>query len=117
MRKDARPAIDHARQKRFTRVYGHARADLVEMWRDFGFEPIAGRAPFRFADIDYVEILRELEPDPAGIRLGVPPMMTTRPEGAWDVPGPLDLSNLDPDPARLALIARHTSFREGRRRG
>lgn len=110
-------AIDHARQKRFTRIYGHARADLVDMWRDFGFEPIAGRAPFRFANIDYVEILRELDPDPAGIRLGVPPMMTTRPEGAWDVPGPLDLSNLDPDPARLALIARHTSFREGRRRG
>ncbi|MDB5692807.1 MAG: family N-acetyltransferase [Alphaproteobacteria bacterium] len=105
-------AIEHARRKRYSRVYGHARSDLVDMWRRFGFEPISGRPPFRFANIDYVEILRELEPDPAGIRLGVPPMMMTRPEGAWDVPGPLDLSNVNSDPRRQALIARHTRFRE-----
>jgi hypothetical protein len=83
------------------------------MWREFGFEPIPGRPAFRFANIDYVEILRELEPDANAVRLGVPAMMTTRPEGAWDEPGPLDLSILNADPQRLALIARHTRFRQG----
>jgi predicted GNAT family N-acyltransferase len=104
-------ALDHARAKSFHRVYGHARADLVGMWREFGFEPIKGRLPFRFANLDYVEILRELEPDENAVRLGVPAMLTTRPEGAWDEPGPLDLSIIDPDPARVALLARHTRFR------
>jgi predicted GNAT family N-acyltransferase len=104
-------ALDHARAKSFRLVYGHARADLVEMWAGFGFRPVEGRPPFRFANIDYVEIICELEPDPGAIRLGVPPMMTTRPEGNWDEAGPLDLSNIDPDPARMALIARHTRLR------
>jgi predicted GNAT family N-acyltransferase len=104
-------AIDHARAKRFRKMYGHARFDLVDMWREFGFEPIPGRPPFRFANIDYVEILRDLEPDDAAIKLGVPPMMTTRPEGLWDEPGPLDLSNLAHDPARLNLLQKHTRFR------
>ena len=105
-------ALDHARAKRFRLVYGHARADLLQMWAEFGFRPIEGRPKFRFANIDYVEIIRELEPDATAIRLGVPPMMTTRPEGSWDEPGPLDLSSIAPDPARQALIARHTKFRE-----
>ena len=104
-------ALDHARAKHFTRVYGHARFDLVEMWTRFGFRPIEGRPVFRFANIDYVEIIRELEPDETAVRLGVPPMMTTRPEGAWDEPGPLDWSNVSADPQRAALIARHTRFR------
>lgn len=104
-------ALGHARAKRFCKVYGHARFDLVDMWREFGFEPIPGRPTFRFANIDYVEILRELEPDDSAIRLGVPPMMTTRPEGLWDEPGPLDLSNIAPDPMRLAMINKHTRFR------
>jgi predicted GNAT family N-acyltransferase len=104
-------ALDHARAKNFRRVYGHARADLVPMWREFGFEPMPGRPGFRFANIDYVEILRELEPDETAVRLGVPAMLTTRPEGAWDEPGPLDLSLLVTDPSRRALIDRHTRFR------
>jgi predicted GNAT family N-acyltransferase len=109
-------ALDHARMKGYRRVYGHARSDLLDMWRGFGFEPVAGRPAFRFAGIDYVEILAKRERHPATIRLGLPPMMLTRPEGRWDEPGPLDLSNLDPDPLRAELIARHTRFRsqEGR---
>lgn len=105
-------ALEHARAKNFRKVYGHARADLVDMWREFGFEPLPDRPRFRFANLDYVEILRELEPDENAVRLGVPAMLTTRPEGAWDEPGPLDLSILNPDPKRLALIARHTRFRD-----
>jgi predicted GNAT family N-acyltransferase len=104
-------ALGHARAKNFRLVYGHARADLVPMWREFGFEPIAGRPSFRFANIDYVEILRELEPDESAVRLGVPAMLTTRPEGEWDEPGPLDLSLLTADASRRALIERHTRFR------
>jgi predicted GNAT family N-acyltransferase len=104
-------ALDHARLKGFTRIYGHARADLVGMWAELGFRPIPGRKPFRFAGIDYVEIVRDLDPAPGRIRFGDPPMMLTRPEGRWDEPGPLDLSAVAPDPRRDALIARHTGFR------
>lgn len=104
-------ALDHARAKRFRQVYGHARADLLGMWERFGFHAIAGRPAFRFANIDYVEILREIEPDASSIRLGVPPMMTIRPEGLWDEPGPLDFSNVDIDPKRAALLSQFTKFR------
>ena len=104
-------ALAHASAKGFRLVYGHARADLVDMWRGYGFEPIQGRRPFRFANIDYVEIIHELAPDENAVRLGVPAMMTTRPEGAWDEPGPLDLSIVDVDPERVALLERFTRFR------
>jgi predicted GNAT family N-acyltransferase len=104
-------ALEHARLKGFTRVYGHARADLVGMWAEFGFRPLEGRAPFRFAGLDYVEIVLELEPSAKRIRLGDPPMMLTRPEGRWDEPGPLDLSILTRDAGRDALMRQETRFR------
>jgi hypothetical protein len=45
-----------------------------------------GRPAFTFANVRYVEILAELEPHPAAIRIGLDPMAMIRPEGVWDRP-------------------------------
>jgi predicted GNAT family N-acyltransferase len=87
-----RAAIDYVRQKGFTHIYGHARADLVPFWSRFGFRPISGRPTFSFSDVDYVEMEGAIAPAANPIGLGHSPYELIRPEGAWDRPGPLDRS-------------------------
>lgn len=87
-----RAAIDYVRQKGFTHIYGHARADLVPFWSRFGFRPISGRPTFSFSDVDYVEMEGAIAPAECPIGLGHSPYELIRPEGAWDRPGPLDRS-------------------------
>ena len=103
-----RASLRHSRRKNFTHVYGHCRRDLLPFWGRFGFRPIEDRPVFRFANLDYVEVAANLEEDPEAIRFGGDPMVAIRPEGAWDRPGPLDLSNLSNDEERVALIRSHT---------
>ena len=91
----ARAALDHCRFKGFTRVYGHSRADLVPFWKIFGFRPIKGRPAFSFANVEYREIVVDLDPAENAIRFGSHPMVTIRQEGRWDKLGPLELSNID----------------------
>lgn len=88
----ARAAFDYARAKGFRKAYGHSRHDLVRFWSRFGFQPIAGRPTFEFSDVTYVEIEADIAPANNVIRIGRPPLEMIRPEGAWDVPGPLDRS-------------------------
>jgi len=94
-----REALALARQKGFHRFYGHSRIDLVPFWRMFGFRVMADRGVFKFADVEYreIELNGEAAADP--IQIGHDPMVTIRPEGAWDEPGPLELSNLRPSRA------------------
>jgi predicted GNAT family N-acyltransferase len=87
-----RAAIDYVRQKGFTHIYGHARADLVPFWSRFGFRPVPGRPTFSFSDVDYVEMEGPIAPAAHPIGLGHSPYELIRPEGAWDRPGPLDRS-------------------------
>lgn len=96
-----REALALARQKGFSRFYGHSRIDLVPFWRMFGFSVIPDRAVFKFADVDYREIEINGEVSAEHIGIGEDPMVTIRPEGAWDKPGPLELSNLRPSRADL----------------
>ncbi len=103
-----RAALDHARLKGYTKVYGHSRLDLVRFWKVFGFKPIDGRPEFAFADVRYAEILLEMDRHPDAIALGVDPMIAIRPEGAWDSPGPFDVPPGPIDERRKALIAKHT---------
>ena len=79
----ARVALDHCRKKNFTRIYGHARADLTRFWRMFGFRVLEDRPIFSFANVDYREIVADLEPDDNAIRWGINPMIAIRPEGYW----------------------------------
>lgn len=103
-----RAGLRHCRRKNFTRIYGHSRSDLVPFWSRFGFRPIEGRPLFHFANLDYVEIVNQLNEDPEAIRFGGDPMVAIRPEGSWDEPGPLDRSNIAPDTERAALLEQHT---------
>ncbi|MFM9977687.1 MAG: GNAT family N-acetyltransferase [Sphingomonadaceae bacterium] len=88
----ARAAFDYARAKGFRKAYGHSRHDLVRFWSRFGFRPIPDRAMFQFSDVDYVEIEADIKPANDVVAIGRPPLEMIRPEGAWDVPGPLDRS-------------------------
>jgi predicted GNAT family N-acyltransferase len=94
-----REALALARLKGFRRFYGHARLDLVPFWGMFGFREIPGHAPFKFADVEYREMELNGEAHDSPIDIGKDPMVTIRPEGAWNVPGPLELSNLRPSRA------------------
>ncbi|QLC24915.1 GNAT family N-acetyltransferase [Parasphingopyxis algicola] len=100
-----RTALDHARQKNFLRIYGHSRDDLVRFWQIFGFRLMDDRPTFTFANVDYREMVAELEPDDRAIRFGVNPMIAIRQEGFWDEEGPLERSNHVPDPVQAAKVA------------
>lgn len=91
-----RTALNHAKDKGFSQFYGHSRADLLRFWQVFGFKPMADRPEFRFADVDYREIMLSLDAEKPLIGLGSNPLHTIRPEGDWEKPGPLELSNLRP---------------------
>lgn len=97
-------AVAHVRRKGFTRVYGHASAEIAPFWKLMGASEMENRKPFRFANIEYREMGAELEPDPMAIRYGAAPMVTIRPEGLWDEPGALDWSNIAADPMRAQLM-------------
>jgi predicted GNAT family N-acyltransferase len=85
-----RAAIEYARRKGFHTVYGHARADLISFWQRFGFKAIADRPAFAFSGVPYVEMAGEIPRTNRALHIGDPPLQLIRPEGLWDVPGPLD---------------------------
>ncbi len=103
-----RAALAHCKKKGYRFVLGHSRLDLVRFWKVFGFKPIADRNTFTFANVQYVEILLEQEADEAPIQMSVNPMIVIRPEGAWDRPGPFDLSLSASDPQRARLLEERT---------
>lgn len=87
-----RAAMELAGAKGYRRLYGHARTDLVKFWSLFGFKPVEGRAEFAFSDVAYVEMARDLEPQPGAVRLDGDPYVLIRPEGRWHLPGVLEKS-------------------------
>ena len=103
-----RAAITHCQKKGYRKVLGHSRLDLVRFWRVFGFKPIESRPGFSFANVKYTEILLDLDADPTAVTIDADPMVVIRPEGAWDRPGPFDLSASALDPRRKQLLAERT---------
>jgi len=97
-----RAAIDYARAKGFTHIYGHARHDLVSFWSRFGFKPMTGRPPFDFSGVTYIEMEGPIAPAERPIGRGHSPYEIIRPEGAWDRPGPLDRSAARPAKVKRA---------------
>jgi predicted GNAT family N-acyltransferase len=87
-----RAAFDYCRAKGFRKAYGHSRHDLVNFWARFGFHEIPGRPTFEFSDVTYVEMEADVPASNDVIGIGRSPFELIRPEGAWDVPGPLDRS-------------------------
>jgi predicted GNAT family N-acyltransferase len=87
-----RAAFDYCRAKGFRKAYGHSRHDLVNFWSRFGFREIPGRPTFEFSDVTYVEMEADVSACNDVIGIGRSPFELIRPEGAWDMPGPLDRS-------------------------
>ncbi len=101
----ARQAIEHCQKKGYTKIYGHARLDLVSFWKVFGFRHRKDRPEFSFANIKYAELELDCPALEGAISLSDDPMLLIRPEGDWDRPGPLDRSESENDPSRKAMIA------------
>jgi predicted GNAT family N-acyltransferase len=90
--KMVRAATELCRAKGYRRLYGQPRTDLVRFYSRFGWRLLEGGKPLRFSDVDYVEMVMDLEPVPNPVSIGVDPYMIIRPEGRWHVPGILDRS-------------------------
>ena len=87
-----RAGVDLCRKKGYRTLYGHAQKRLVNFWSRFGFKLLEGTRDFAFADFDYVEMVANMEPDPAPIKIGIDPYVIIRPEGRWHLPGVLERS-------------------------
>lgn len=98
-------AFEHCRRKGFTKLYAHARSDLVPAWERFGARLMADRTSFRFSDVEFCEMELDLEPHPDAITLGEDPMLLIRPEGEWDRLGPIDRAQLIANPTRRNQVA------------
>ena len=94
-----RAAKELARLKGYTRIYGHVQPRLVAFWKRLGARPMESRGPLVFSDFSYTEMLVETEPHPHALSLATDPYVLIRPEGAWDRPGPLELSAARPAPS------------------
>jgi predicted GNAT family N-acyltransferase len=101
----ARKAINHCQKKGYTKIYGHARLDLVSFWKIFGFRPRQDRPEFSFANIKYTELELNCSVPENAISLNDDPMTLIRPEGSWDQVGPLDKSDSENDPFRRSMIS------------
>lgn len=87
-----RASVALCKDKGFRRLYGHAREDYLPFWQHFGFKLKENGAPFAFSDHQFVEMVDEIEPSETALSLLDDPYRLIRPEGAWHVPGPLELS-------------------------
>ncbi len=104
----ARAAVRHCRMKGYTLIYGHSRLDLVRFWKMFGFAERPDGRDFAFANVRYVEIVCQQSSLPEALTLDAEPLVLIRPEGAWDVPGPLDRSPSEQNPVQRAMLAQST---------
>lgn len=109
-----RAAFAHCRRKGYRRLYAHAREDLVPAWERFGARLINGRPPFHFSDVTFREMVLDLPPADDAIRYGADPLVTIRPEGVWDVLGPVERAQLRaPTDRRAAMAAHMRQLRKG----
>jgi predicted GNAT family N-acyltransferase len=98
-------AINFARKKGYTKIYGHAQDRLLKFWSHFGAKPLDNRPKLVFSDFAYTEMLLEIAPDPEPITLASDPYLLIRTEGEWDRPGILEqsTSRAATSPLRKAL--------------
>jgi predicted GNAT family N-acyltransferase len=85
-----RHAISLVAKKGYVKIYGHAQEGLEAFWTRFGARRMASSDRFTFSGYSYCEMLLEIARDETAIGLGADPLVTIRPEGAWDLPGILE---------------------------
>jgi|GEM_PF-478198 len=84
--------IAHCRRKGFTRIIGHARNELIPLYKRYGFKIEENARSLVFSDFSYTEMVREEAlPENAITQEGCPYALI-RPEGDWDNPGILEQS-------------------------
>lgn len=87
-----RAGIDHCARKGFTKIIGHARDELIPLYRMFGFYVPEKARSLVFSDYSYTEMVRDVELPENAITLEYDPYAIIRPEGDWDRPGVLEAS-------------------------
>jgi len=88
--------IELCRRKGYRTLYGHAQKRLTGFWERFGFRPMGKNFPLVYSDHEYVEMQADVEPFADSITIMSDPYVIVRPEGHWDLPGPLDHSTIRP---------------------
>jgi predicted GNAT family N-acyltransferase len=89
-----REGIKLCNRKGFTKIYGHARDELIPLWGMFGFKVYEGSRQLVFSEYSYTEMVCENPLPENAITLDADPYQLIRPEGDWDRPGILEESAL-----------------------
>lgn len=103
-----REGIKHCNRKGFTKIYGHARDELIPLWGMFGFKVYEGSRQLVFSEYSYTEMVCENALPEDVITMQSDPYKLIRPEGEWDRPGILEdsaLRNLQTDDTRFSVAA------------
>jgi predicted GNAT family N-acyltransferase len=87
-----RAAIELCRTKGYRRIYGQPRTDLLRFYSYFGFRQFEGGKSLCFSDVDYTEVVLDLDRAPNALAIGANPYVLIRPEGRWHTPGILERS-------------------------
>ena len=90
--KMVRAAFDHCLRKGFTKVLGHARDELIPLYKMFGCRVAENGRSLVFSDYSYTEMIWEGDLPEDAITLDSDPYALIRPEGDWDRPGVLEHS-------------------------
>jgi predicted GNAT family N-acyltransferase len=92
VQKLVRAAIALCRAKGYCRLYGQPRTDLLRFYSHFGFRTFEGGKTLRFSDVDYTEVVLDLERQSDAVQIGADPYVLIRPEGRWHERGVLERS-------------------------
>ena len=83
--------INVCEQKGYREFYLHAQKRLQSFYESYGFHVIGDN--FQFSDRDYLEMYAKFTVSRAGLTTRLNPMLLNRPEGRWDIPGPLEMES------------------------
>ncbi len=93
-----RAAFDHCTRKGFSKVVGHAREDLIPLYKMFGCKLAARsveKGVYADANYSYVEMIWEGSLPRNAITLNSDPYALIRAEGQWDTPGAMERVLID----------------------
>ena len=71
-------------RKGYRQVYGMCKKELLNRWRECGYERIEGAPVLRHNGMELIPIKRELPKDPKALHICSHPELLTAREDAWD---------------------------------